>query len=430
MATALDFPPAPQVGDKYPVPAVVGQPQYTWDGYKWVTAGPQVASALPASATPLMDATPARVGISDKYAREDHVHPTDTSQIALNQAVRYDIAQTATAAQRSQARANVDVTRKNYVVNGAMMISQENGSGALSASASFPADQFYVSFSTTGTVSFGQVSPPTPTPAGSPNRIRVTVTTADASITAAKYLQIVQRIEGMRVADLKFGLAAARTITVQFGCKGPAGTYCVVVTNGAGNRSYVSEYVIAAGEANTDVIKSVTVPGDVTGTWAVDYTLGFIVTWGLMTGPTWQQVAGSWGTVNAAGSSNQFNFMGTLNNVFELFDVSLTEGNAAPPFMVPDYASELLACQRYYYKRPDGLVGYYTAVTAAIGWTRYPVYMRTAPTLSATGGNPINVSGGMTYDAVTEKSARRFAMMAAGGQLLWDDFIEVANARL
>ena len=37
-------------------------------------------------------------------------------------------------------------------------------------------------------------------------------------------------------------------------------------------------------------------------------------------------------------TANQFNFMGTINNVFELFDVSLTEGTVAPPFQLPDYA--------------------------------------------------------------------------------------------
>ena len=34
--------------------------------------------------------------------------------------------------------------------------------------------------------------------------------------------------------------------------------------------------------------------------------------------------------------------MGTVNgNAFELFDVSLTEGSVAPPFVVPDYAERV-----------------------------------------------------------------------------------------
>lgn len=45
----------------------------------WVVGG----GGVPATALPLMDATPAVVGVSTKYAREDHVHPTDTSAVRL-----------------------------------------------------------------------------------------------------------------------------------------------------------------------------------------------------------------------------------------------------------------------------------------------------------------------------------------------------------
>jgi hypothetical protein len=40
--------------------------------------------------------------------------------------------------------------------------------------------------------------------------------------------------------------------------------------------------------------------------------------------------------------------MAVNGNIFELFDVGLYEGTVAPPFMVPDYASELQACKRYW----------------------------------------------------------------------------------
>lgn len=40
---ALDFPSSPSVNQKYPVSPVVGQPQYTWDGAKWTTAGTPIS---------------------------------------------------------------------------------------------------------------------------------------------------------------------------------------------------------------------------------------------------------------------------------------------------------------------------------------------------------------------------------------------------
>lgn len=70
----------------------------------WVQAN--AVGSSPATATPVMDGT-AAIGVSAKYAREDHVHPTDTSrasvayvnaQIATVAAVSYVDAQDATKA--------------------------------------------------------------------------------------------------------------------------------------------------------------------------------------------------------------------------------------------------------------------------------------------------------------------------------------------
>src|SRR5580765_1338623 len=36
---AIDFPTSPSVNQKWPQPAVAGQPVYTWDGEKWTTVG-------------------------------------------------------------------------------------------------------------------------------------------------------------------------------------------------------------------------------------------------------------------------------------------------------------------------------------------------------------------------------------------------------
>ena len=301
---AFDFPNSPTVGQVYN--------GYVWDGQAWQVQG-----------------------------------------AATFGAVRYDIAQGLTANQQAQARSNTGVTKKNYIINGAMMVSQENGAAASGAVGYYPVDGFFTS-NTSAAIANAQQMPAVTgsSPAGSPNRLRITVITADAAVAAGDVYGLAHRIEGLRIADLGFGEASAKTVTLSFGVKAPAGTYCVSFLNSAANRSYIAEYVIAAGEANTDVVKSVTIQADVTGTWLKDNGNGLQITWTLMAGSTYQQAVGSWGTGNAYGSSNQFNFMGTNGNVFELFDVSLTEGSVAPPFMVPDYASELAACRRYWQPYP------------------------------------------------------------------------------
>jgi hypothetical protein len=321
------------------------------------------------------------------------------------------------------------VMKKNYIINGAMQISQEFGSTALGSNGQHPADQFFFMLATTGGVSFGQVG--VRTPGGSIARIRFTVTTADAAVGAGDYVFIVQHIEGLRIADLGFGTASAKAVTLQFGVRCPAGTYCVALLNSAENRSYVAQYVVTAGEANTDVIKSVTIPGDTAGVWLTDNTLGFRVRWGLMAGTTSQQAAGVWGTVNAVGSASQFNFMGTNGNVFELFDVSLTEGTIAPPFVVPDYASELALSRRYF---QIGVEAYLTGYASASTGTGYGVVlappMRASPAVIATSTGQIGMAGTPSGSSPNAWSTRvEWIKDGTTSSFVWGAKV-TANARL
>ena len=312
-------------------------------------------------------------------------------------AVRYDSVQGLTPAQRSQARSNIDVTKKNYIVNGAMMVSQENGTGNLNTPGGWPADNFVAIYGNAGALNYAQVA--SLTPSGSPNRIRFGVVTADTSVAAGDYFLVYQNIEGLRVADLKLGTAAAKTFTLQFGVKAPAGTYCVTFGSTDNTRSYVVEYIIAAGEANTDVVKSLTITGDTlttAGVWTADNNIGLRVKWCLMAGSSWQTTAGAWNNAtNIFGSANQFNFMGTAGNVFELFDVSLTEGTVAPPFQVPDYASELAACKRYYRQIITGSVQFPVVAFTNGAILQFPMSptMRSFPTISHP-WNDVNYTGG------------------------------------
>jgi len=209
---AYDFPASPTPGQTFN--------NYVWDGEKWKLQSPPVTGA-----------------------------------------VRYDIAQGLTSTQKAQARANIDVAKKNYIINGAMMISQENGATAGSVSGYYPVDQFRMFYANAGTQTAQNLAT-TRTPGGSYNRLRVTATVADAAVAAGDYCAVYQPIEGYRVADLGLGYTVAKTVTLQFGVKAPAGTYCVCFYNIAGNRTYIAEYVIAAGEANTDVVKSITLALD------------------------------------------------------------------------------------------------------------------------------------------------------------------------
>jgi hypothetical protein len=359
----------------------------------------------PATANPLMDGTVA-VGVATKYAREDHRHPTDTSRAPVvsqalgatanfNTAVTdgcwYTIDASSTNAPSTGRYWYLDVTayaadptnyvrqtattlddavapntytrekvagvwqpwqqfsfaKKNYIINGAMMVSQENGTTAGTPSGYYPADMFLASFVNDGAITCQNLLSVTAN--GSPNRLHFQVTTADTSMSAAQYAALATNIEGLRFADLLYGFAGtAKTATLKFGVRAPAGTYSIAFRNAAHTRAYVAEYTISGGEANIDVYKSVTIPGDQTGTWLTTNGVGLEIWFTLAAGSTWFATPGSWIASGAIASSNQFNLMGTVGNIFQLFDVGLYEGLTAPTFVVPDFASELLACSRYF----------------------------------------------------------------------------------
>ena len=316
--------------------------------------------------------------------------------------------------------------KKNYVVNGAMMISQENGATAMTTSGSYAVDQFRVSFATSGTLSHQQAS--VVSLGGSPNRLRVTCLSADATVGASDFVAIVQPIEGYRVADLQFGTAAAKTVTIQFSVRAPAGTYGVTLVNSANNRSYAAEYVISAPEADTDVVKSVTIPGDTSGTWLKDNGVGMYIEWGLMAGngAGFGISPGAWAGTGGIGTVNQTNFM-VLGNVFILSDVGLYEGNTAAAFVPPDYARELALCQRYWVKtfnsnvnpaQNAGLNGTFTVSTNATstfaGSCPLPVEMRDVPVIVT-----FNPSAANANWRDTTNTADRTASATAGTRMVY-----------
>jgi hypothetical protein len=328
------------------------------------------------------------------------------------------------------AAAALKAAKKNYIINGAMMISQENGTTAINNNGGHPVDMFGMSYAvTTGVYSARQMA--TVTPAGSPNRIRVTVTTADAAVAAGDFVCAYTAIEGLRMADLRSGSASAKTVTLQFGVRAPAGTYCVQFGNAAATRAYIATYVISAGEANTDVVKSVTLTLDTIGAWLSDNGVGIYINFMLMAGTNFHGAAGSWsGSGSVFATSAQFNFMGSTSNVFELFDVSLTEGNVAPPFVVPNYDSELLACERYF--QFVSLAFDYVAsainINAACAVTFQPD-MRTGPTLTPVVNVSTNVSALNVFGSAHPRINYIQVTSLAAGRAYWYGY-EKANARI
>jgi hypothetical protein len=280
---------------------------------------------------------------------------------------------------------------RNRIVNGAMQISQENGNAVGSANGYYCADQWTIVLGTTGTLNFNRVQVMTPN--GSKDRHRIAVITADTSLAAGEVLLVQQNIEGSRVADFKWGTAAARQVILRFGFKAPAGTYAVCLQNGATNRTYLANFTITAGQANTDTEQVLVIPGDTTGTWPTDTSMGMQLRFTYAAGTSFNGAVGwqAGGPVSTAAVSNG---LGVAGNIFELYDVGLyldPDNTGLPPkWQMPDEAEELRACQRYFEVTGGGgtyFSGQVTSGSAYIAGQRWRVEKRAAPSLAAVQGS-------------------------------------------
>jgi hypothetical protein len=285
------------------------------------------------------------------------------------------------------------VNFRNRIINGDMRIDQRNAGASLSIpddTTTYTVDRFAIYENTSGALSAQQDSS---APTGFNNSLKITVTTADASIAANDRALFRQRIEGFNVADLGFGTANAKTVTLSFWVRSSlTGTFGGSLMNGASDRSYPFSYSISV--ADTWEQKSVTIAGDTTGTWLTTNGIGLQVNWSLAAGTDDAGTAGAWVGATKRGVTGQVQVISTLNATWFVTGVQLEVGSVATPFERRPYGTELALCQRYCvnYRSADVSGPYYRYGTGQCDTTTnsdvmviYPVPMRVTPTLTTTG---------------------------------------------
>ena len=231
---------------------------------------------------------------------------------------------------------------KNRIINGGMVIAQR-GTAAVTGSGEFPVDRFLVGNTTDGAFSAQQDSS---APAGFINSVKITTTTADATLTTTQAIVFIQRIEGTNVADLGFGTASAKTVTVSFWVRSSlTGTFGGSLRNSAGDRSYPFSYSISV--ADTWEQKSVTIAGDTSGTWLTTNDVGIIISFGLGAGPDRSGTAGAWNSNNNASATGAVSVIGTLSATWYVTGVQLEVGSVATSFDFRSIGTEIDLCRRY-----------------------------------------------------------------------------------
>lgn len=235
---------------------------------------------------------------------------------------------------------------KNRIINGAMVIDQRNNGASVSVTSTptYFLDRFLSTEDTDGTLSVQQVSD---APTGFTRSIRFTVGTADASLTSTQYAYFRQAIEGYNFADLAFGTASAATVTVSFWVKSSvAGLYSGNLASSNHDRCNAFSFTINA--ANTWEQKTVTITGDLTGTWNTTNGVGAYLHFCLCSGSTYlQSSTGVWQAGTFLGATGTTNLMATAGATFLVTGVQLEKGVTATSFDYRPYTTELQLCQRY-----------------------------------------------------------------------------------
>ena len=202
-------------------------------------------------------------------------------------------------------------TALNKIINGNMLVAQYGTTGTAVAGGSYLAcDRWKAWEASDAAVT---VSQETDGPTGQFIKcLKYNITTADASIGAAQFGMVRQMIEGQNIIDLGFGTASAQSVTISFWVKSSlTGSHGGALNNGNEDRSYPFAYTVSS--ANTWEYKTVTIPGDTSGTWDTDTTAGMIVTFGLGAGTDYQGTADAWQAGNKFQPSSTVQNIGTIS---------------------------------------------------------------------------------------------------------------------
>jgi hypothetical protein len=268
---------------------------------------------------------------------------------------------------------------KNRIINGAMVISQRNNSTSVTiaaGTAQYTVDRYFVNNDADSVLAVIQ---DTSAPSGFTNSLKVTVSTADASIGATQNAYVAQNIEGNNVSDFGLGAAGAATYTLSFWVKSSlTGTFGGVFGNSALDYTYPFTYAINA--ANTWEQKTITVSGAVAGTWLTTNGIGLRVFFALGTGSTYLGTANAWAATQYRGATGQTQVISTVNATWQVTGVQLEKGSTATSFDYRPYGTELALCQRYYSTANSAFaIGSATFTTSMMP---YKVTMRTTPTIT------------------------------------------------
>ena len=296
---------------------------------------------------------------------------------------------------RTNASASPAVGR-NILINGAMNVAQRSASvtGLGAATGYFTVDRWLLASSgTAGRLTMSQTADG---PNGiSANCLKLDCTTADTSIAAGEFLQVVQKIEGQNLQRIGKGVAGAKQITVSFYVKASAAFDFVCELSDLDNTRQISKlFSTTTGWVRHELTYAAD-EDDGSSPFGDDNAASLNLTFWLHAGTTY-----TGGTLNTATFANTTaanraagidSFFSSTDNNFFITGVQMEVGPVATEFEQEDFGVTLAKCQRYFFQVNGaasdrvGIGGYVVGASEARFDCVMPVSMRAIPTLSGSG---------------------------------------------
>jgi len=298
----------------------------------------------------------------------------------------------------------LNYTGANKIINGDMAIDQRNaGASVTPTTGQYGIDRWRSYLTAASKYSVQQNAAAVTPPAGFTYYLGVTSLSA-YSLAAGDYFAQQQYVEGLNCTDLNWGTANAKTVTMSFWVRSSlTGTHGGAMMNSAGTRSYPFTYTISV--ANTWEYKTVTIPGDTSGTWLTTNGRGIEIDFGLGVGTTYSGTAGAWAAGLYISATGAVSVVGTNAATWYVTGVKFEVGTVATPFVPDDYSVSLGKCQRYYqiiaYGGSDLISGAAYASGQIYAALSYKVQFRATPTITLDAAANWNVAGYGAPSSVT-----------------------------
>jgi hypothetical protein len=278
---------------------------------------------------------------------------------------------------------------KNYFLNPAMQINEQNGlTDGSNVQGLIMAEGYFMQHAFSGGGVYRGQRVASPTPGGSPYRLRVTCTTKNTTLGASDWLVFSTPFEGSKMIGLRFGTTAAKWCVARWGWKSPAGWYCFGIKNALNTEAYSYPFRVRPAKHNIEHVQYAIIPRCMWDTWQVNNTLWGTAYWSLINGNMTDD-SYVWTDSNKVASWEMDNvFMDTVGNVAELFDVGFYMDpdltGISPDWQMPNYEDDYAECSRYWHKMQNARGIAQTATTARVS-ALHPVPMARSPTLSVVG---------------------------------------------